>query len=126
MKTYNGIIVPKRIPTNRIMSAFQNEMYPDKLEEYTNIYRELMLSHSFPPIMGYPTIIDEDDIGREFLSGEEITEEHIGMMAWKVTDGHHRAVSATKVNIPYLEVELDYSTITSAVDMQNFKEAMKQ
>lgn len=125
MKTYNGIIVPKQIKTNRIISAFQNAMDFEKIDNYTNIMRYEMLSHSFPPITGFPTIIDEDDIGQEFLTGEEITEKHIGVLAWKVTDGHHRSVSAIEARIPYLETELDYSTLTSEVDMQNFREAMK-
>lgn len=123
MKTYNGIIVPKQIKPTLIISAFENDMDSGKVEHYTNILKEEMLSHSFPPIMGFPTIIDESDIGIFFLTGEEIEERHIGLLAWKVTDGHHRSESAIAAKLPYLETELDFSTITSEVDIKNFRDA---
>lgn len=125
MKTYNGIIVPKKIKPTLIISAFANDMDSGKVEHYTNVMRVEMLSHSFPPIEGFPTIIDESDVGDFFLTGEEIEECHIGILAWKVTDGHHRAKSAICAKLPYIETELDYSTITNEVDMKNFKDAMK-
>ena len=121
MKTYNGINVPNQIKPSMIISAFENEMDFEKVEEYTQIMKVEMLSHSFPPIMGFPTIIDEDDVGQYFLNGEEIEERHIGKLAWKVTDGHHRATSSINANLPYIEVELDYGTITSKIDLENFR-----
>ncbi len=123
MKTYNGLICPKQIKTEFIISAFENDIDSDKLEEYTNIMKTEMLSHSFPPILGFPTIIDENDIGEFFLNGEEVTEEHIGKLCWKVTDGHHRSLSAIAARLPYLETDLDYNTLTNETDLANFNAA---
>lgn len=121
MKTYNGINVPRTIKTERIISAFANDIVQEKLERYTAIMKEQMLSHEFPPIEGFPTIIDDNEIGGQFLNGEEITEEHRGWLCWKVTDGHHRSLSAIAARVPYLETELDYATITNETDLENFK-----
>ncbi len=109
---YNDLNVPETIRINRIVSAFQNAIDSDKLERYTEIMRVEMLSHSFPAIMGFPSVINEDDLGQYFLSGEEITEDHIGQLCWNVTDGHHRSLAAIEANLPYLETTLDYSCIT--------------
>lgn len=119
--TYNGIKLPQTIRTSRIISAFANEIEPEKVSKYADIMKTEMLSHSFPPIMGYPSIISEDDDGKEFLNGMEIDESHIGTLVWFVTDGHHRSLAAIEAGIPYLEVELDYSTITCEKDLLQFK-----
>ena len=116
-KTYNGILIPKTIKPTRIISAFQNEMDWKKVNEYTDIMTAEMLSHDFPDIQGFPYIIQEEDVGGMFLT-EEIEEEHIGQMAWKVTDGHHRSFAAIAANLPYIGVELDYSTITNEKDLK--------
>lgn len=121
--TYNGLNVPTTIKTNRIISAFQNEMDYDKLGEYAEIMAVQMLSHEFPPIQGYPVIIDDNEIGDCFLTGEEITEDHAGQLAWMVTDGHHRTLAAIQANLPYLGTELDYSTITNETDFKNYRAA---
>jgi len=109
---YNGINVPKTVKPSLIISAFENPIDENKVEEYTNIMRNEMLSHSFPAITGFPTVIDDSDVGNYFMSGEEITEEHIGKQVWKVWDGHHRVISAIAANLPYIEVELEYAAIT--------------
>jgi hypothetical protein len=72
-----------------------------------------MLSNNFPAIEGYPSIINEDDIGKEFLTGEEITSEHLGEYFWNVTNGHHRTLAAINANLPHLLTTLDYSCITN-------------
>jgi hypothetical protein len=118
---YNGMPVPKTVKPNMIISAFSNPVDYDKVEIYAEIMKAEMLSHEFPPIMGYPAIIDENDIGNYFLDGEEITEEHIGKNVWMVTDGHHRSLASIKANLPYIEVELDYSTITDPEDLKQFE-----
>lgn len=110
---YNGVPVGYSINPNMVISAFANEMDLDKVEKYTEIMKEQMLSHDFPPIMGYPIIISEDDLGKNFINGEEITEDFIGQRAWVVTDGHHRVFAALEVGLPMLEVQLDYSTVTN-------------
>lgn len=118
---YNGINVPPLIRTDRIISAFQNEIDESKIEEYTNVMRREMLSHDFPPINGYPSIIDEDDIGMLFLNGEEVDKSHIGTLVWYVTNGHHRAISAINAELPHLATELDCSCITDEKELQQFK-----
>jgi len=115
---YNGIRIPKQVNPNTVISSFQNEMDWDKVERYTQEMKEKMLSHDFPPITGFPSIINESDIGQKFLNGNEITEEDIGKQVWKVTDGHHRAISAINAELPYIEVELDYSTITDPNELE--------
>jgi len=120
MATYNGLTVPKTIKTGLIISAFANDIEPDKVENYTEIMKAEMLSHNFPPIMGYPVIIDEDDLEGSFIDGSNIAETCLGKMAWMVTDGHHRSLAAIEAGLPYLEVTLDYSTITNETDFKNF------
>lgn len=118
MKTYNDITIPPIIRVDRIISAFENIIDQDKLDLYTETMKAEMLSHDFPPILGFPTIITDDDTNDFFISGEKITEEHIGQLAWKVTDGHHRSLAAIKAGLPHLEVNLDYSCITSEEDLK--------
>jgi len=118
---YNGINVPPLIRTDRIISAFQNEIDESKIEEFTNIMRREMLSHDFPPINGYPSFVDEDDIGVLFMNGEVVDESHVGMLVWYVTDGHHRTISAINAELPHLATELDYSCITNEKDLQQYK-----
>lgn len=121
MFTYNGINVPTTIKPSLIISAFANEIENDKVERYAHIMRAEMLSHDFPPITGYPILIDEDDLEGWFLNGDNIPETMLGKMAWKVTDGHHRSLAAIDAGLPFLEVMLDYSTITNETELENFK-----
>ncbi len=114
---YNGIRVPETVNPRIVISAFANTIDDSKVEEYTNTMKEMMLSHDFPPITGFPTLIDENDVGDYFLSGEEITEEHVGKKAWKVWDGHHRTIAAINANLPYIQVELEKAAVT---DMDEF------
>lgn len=114
---YNGIRVPETVNPRMVISAFANPIDDSKVEEYTNTMKEMMLSHDFPPITGFPTLIDENDIGDYFLSGEEITDEHVGKKAWKVWDGHHRTIAAINANLPYIQVELEKAAVT---DMDEF------
>lgn len=69
---YNGITIPKVIKPEWIVSAFQNEMDWNKVEDFTLEMKEKMLSHDFPSILGFPSIIDENDVGQFFLCGDEI------------------------------------------------------
>ena len=103
-----GVISPELV-----ISAFSNPLDYDKIEKYSDVMKDDMLSHNFPPIKGYPIIINDGDIMRfgEFLNGENITTKDIGKYAWIVTDGHHRVFSALKVGLPELKTILDYSYI---------------
>jgi len=121
MKTYNGINVPSQIKPNLIISVFSNDTSMDKVEQYTEVMKAEMLGHNFPPIMGYPVIIDEDDLEGWFIDGSNIPETMLGKLAWKVTDGHHRSLAAINAQLPYITVMLDYSTITNETDLVNFK-----
>lgn len=98
-----------RISPKKIISAFENIIDVDKLEKYTNIFNSKMLSHGFPPIKGYPNIIDESDVGKEFLSGNVVSEDNIGEYVWVLTDGHHRTLAALEANVPYLETQIDHA-----------------
>jgi len=115
-RIYNGLNVPNTINPNLVISAFSNPIDEEKVEKYTAKMQEEMLSHDFPPIMGFPTEIDENDIGDYFLNGNEITEDDIGKRAWKVTDGHHRTLSAINAHLPYIRTELDFSTVTNQAE----------
>lgn len=117
---YNDITVPPLIRTDRIISAFSNCINDKKVQEYADIMQQDMLSHDFPPIKGYPAIIDDNDTGKTFMNGEEITEENIGQLCWNVTDGHHRTLAAITAHLPHLEVKLDYSCITSEEDLREY------
>ncbi len=117
---YNNLNVPEQIKTGLIISAFENSIDYNKLEEYTDILREEMLSNNFPPIKGFPRIISEDDIDREFLTGELVEEHHIGKLAWMVTDGHHRSLANIAANVPYVRTELDYSCITNEEELNQY------
>lgn len=120
MQTYNGKNVPTQIKPTLIISAFANEIEDAKVEEYTAIMKAEMLSHNFPPITGFPRVIDEDDLFGWFIDGREITEDLLGIEVWAVTDGHHRSLAAINARLPYLNTTLDYSTITNEEDFKNF------
>lgn len=122
MQTYNELTVPPCIKVNRIISAFQNAIDYCKVSEYTDIFKDQMLSHGFPPIMGFPSIITDQDIedGVLFMTGEPVNDTHKDLRVWYVTDGHHRTLAAIEANLPHLEVALDYSTITNENDFKNF------
>ncbi len=98
-----------RISPGRVISAFANEINDSKIEEYADIMTREGLLHTFPPIKGFPIIINEDDVERfgAFLSGVELKSSDIGEYAWVTTDGHHRVLAAIEANLPYLETKLD-------------------
>jgi hypothetical protein len=116
-KKYNGIRVPENINPRMVISAFSNPIDENKVNKYTNIMKEEMLSNDFPSITGFPIIISKDDVGESFLSGEIITEEYIGKQAWKVWDGHHRVLAAINANLPYINVRLERSAITDEKEL---------
>jgi len=105
VRTYNGITVPTLIHSSKIISAFDNVIDEESLDYY-----RMKGLDDVEPILGYPDIICEDDIGKEFISGQEVTEEHIGDIVWYVTDGHHRSIVANEQGVNLL-VELDSSCI---------------
>ena len=96
-----------------VISAFANPIEDEKVNNYSREMEVKMLEHNFPPIKGYPIIIDENDIERygKFLSGNDITINDVGRYAWVVTDGHHRVISALIAHLPFLKTILDYSYI---------------
>lgn len=101
------------ISPNYVISAFANPISQEKIEKYSDEMRLNMNNHDFPPIKGYPIIIDDGDIERfeYFLSGEKIRKNDLGKYAWVVTDGHHRVVSALNVGLPQLKTLIDYSYV---------------
>lgn len=99
------------IDPNMIIETFQNGIDSEKLEKYTDIMRDELLSHKFPPIKGYPIIITESNIGEKYLNGNKVKRKDLGKYAWKITDGHHRVLSALANNLEYVETEIDYSYV---------------
>ena len=116
MLTYNGIPFPYTIRTDRIISAFSNPVDPILVESYV-----WKLAESNPPaIMGYPTIIDWEEHGEHFMTGEEITEEHDGELAWYVTDGHHRTCAAIEAGVLTIDVEPDSTAFTLESELEAY------
>jgi hypothetical protein len=120
MQTYNGMKVPAHIDPKLIISAFENGIDHDKVTEFAAYMKMDMLGHSFPEIEGFPSIITEGDFGKEFLTGEVVTEEHLDKMVWMVTNGHHRSLAAIEAELPYFPTTLDYNTITTEIDLKNY------
>ncbi len=112
-------------PTNRIISAFCNPVDPDKVEEYAKQMKQndLETGHNgFPPIMGFASKIDEDDIENEvlFMTGDQVTVEHLGEDVWNVTDGHHRTSAAIEAELNYIETEVEYSCLTTEEELNDY------
>lgn len=100
---YHDLEVPTcQVRPSRMISAFCNPVDPEKVD----VYAQMTRYSDPPPIHGYPSIIDESDVGNYFMTGEPVTEEDIGRWAWYVTDGHHRTCAAVQAGIN-LFVELD-------------------
>jgi hypothetical protein len=68
------------------------------------------------PIKGFKSIIDENDLGMTFLSGQPIGNEHLNVEVWKVTDGHHRAVIAGEQGVE-VWVTTDYNAIVDPSEL---------
>lgn len=126
MLTYNGVYVPRQVETRLLVSAFANVIDEKKLAAYTKVIEENdLLRFDFPDIEGFPHVIDENDIGKVFLSGEEIEGNHLGVSAWFVTDGHHRSLAFLENNIKHIHVTLDRAAITSKIDLHNYDKEME-
>ncbi len=109
------------VRVDRIVSAFCNPVDDALVTQYM----ERMLAGEKPPrICGYPSIIDEDDIGQQFLSGEEIQPQHIGLNIWYVTNGHHRTCAALEAGITYLDAKIDPFTLTNYDDLAEYRTVM--
>lgn len=121
---YNGIQVPESIRTNRIASAFENAVDWDKVQQYATEMRLQDYNSgqiNFPPIMGFPSVIDEDDMNNPEFGLLDIDAPYEkGDLIWKVTDGHHRTLAAIEAGIYMLDVTLDYSCITSENELKQF------
>ena len=109
-------------PTNRIISAFENAINPHKVEEYTEIMKTLEFNHEFPPIWGFESIITEDDVNQVwFMDGKLVLKEHLGIVIWKVTDGHHRTLSAINAQLGWIEVEPDPNCFVTEEELINYR-----
>lgn len=107
-------------PTNRIISAFQNAMDPEKVNEYTEVMLAEQLNHEFPAIWGFESVIEADDVNQLwFMDGHPVLQHHVGLTIWKVTDGHHRTMAAIKAELGWIEVEPDYSCFTTQEELIN-------
>jgi hypothetical protein len=118
MVTYNDIPFPETIRTDRIISAFTNPVNPERIRSYIKQLEE----SDPPPIKGYPTIIDECDVGHEeFMTGELISEEHVGQLAFYVTDGHHRTCAAIEAGKPWLWTEPEEAAFTRVDELEQYR-----
>ena len=114
------------ISAEYIISAFANSMDWKKVEEYADRLIEEDIFNECPPILGFPRVLDEDDIGTPFIRDLESDDEEkrvdrsmIGKVIWVVTDGHHRtfafrrAYCRTKLHVfLHINAELDESNVT--------------
>lgn len=125
--TYNWIKVPENFNPKMIISAFDNPIDYNKVDKYTeDMLNEYDFEYTFPPIMWFPSIIDEDMVDNEyFLTGEPVSEDDIWKICWYVTDWHHRVLSAINANKKYIDVELDRSTITIESELELFDKIYK-
>ena len=111
----NGIEFPDRVSVDRVISSFSNPIDLEKLDVYTKM---LKYNGHPPAIAGYPAFIDEGDVGDYFMTGESITEDHIGEMAFYVTDGHHRVLAAIEAGKECLLAEPDRSAFTNQAELE--------
>lgn len=123
--TYNGIPVPRRVRTDLVLSAFCNPIDEDRVTYYVNAL-DCYSGIDVDPVTGYPTILDESDEGEYFLSGEEVTSEHFGQTAWRVCDGHHRTLAHIEAGREWIDVEVEYSAITSSADKDRYWELVRR
>lgn len=120
------------VSTDFLLSAFTNDMDWDLVEIYA---QQLILEdiyHKCPAIGGFSRILDKDDIGLKFIRDEEedecfVSEEHIGLEVWMVSDGHHRSFAFrrayTRTGIlvfKWIETELDPNCIVSEEELKNY------
>ena len=110
-----------QVRVDRIISAFFNPVNWAKVDDYAE---RMTCGETPPPILGYPTTIDENDVGERFLSGEFIEEEHIGESAWYVTDGHHRSCAALQAGLWNLDAERDSATFATWAELEEYQAVM--
>ena len=106
------------IRVNRILPAYiENHCCFDKVDTYAKRMKDNDINtghNGFPPILGYYDKVSTEDIGSAFnrlceINEELITEKHIGVDIFRVTDGNHRFLAAIKAGIFILETENDNS-----------------
>ena len=109
-------------PTNRIISAFENEMDWNKVNHYAEIMVYQGFNHEFPPIKGFECVIDQDDVNSNtvFMNGAPVLKENIGEKVWKVTDGHHRTFACIKAELGWIEVTKDFNTCVNEEELKEF------
>lgn len=106
----------KRIDPNLVISAFVNPIDKNSVEYYEKIFNSKRLNHNLKPILGFPDILNKDDIGKTFMNGESVTKEMVGKYVWILTDGHHRVTAAINTDLPYLETKLELKYLGNEED----------
>lgn len=131
---YNGIEVPESIRVECLSSAFPNSTDFNLVRDYaiSMAAEDNLFDSEFPPITGFPSVVTEDDIGKELIpqldfdsfdkTGENnfVTEDDIGKIIWMITDGHHRAFAARMSGKEWFDVVLDPNCITSSKDLDAY------
>lgn len=115
--TYNGDPIPTHAMVGRLISSFENVMSEERLE-----YWRAQDLCDFTAISGYPSEIGDGELGKEFFTGEEITDEHLGQKCWMVTDGHHRSTVLAERGVRYTKVEIDPSCFTNYEELKAWRE----
>ena len=126
--TYNGQVIPSEIDKRLIISAFENPIDPDAVEQYRGIM-EIQGIQGIAPITGYPDKLTEDDIenGVTFINGEVAGGSDVGKAVWYVTDGHHRSYAALNVDMVHsLPVMMDTTTFTDECELKAYRNALNE
>jgi len=119
---YNGMLIPSFVRSERIISAFENVIDSQKVEEFKDA---MICGEQFPPITGYPDVIDEDDVGKVFMDGSEVVKSDVGQSVWYVTDGHHRTIAAIEAGICRLNVMMDMSCFTDEDELLKYRKYLQ-
>ena len=123
----------KTISSDYLISAFDNQMDWNKVSEYAERLIIEDIYHECPAIKGFSRILDEDDIGTSFIRDqnedlEEVSEIHLGLEVWMVTDGHHRSFAFRKAYektgiliFKWIDVEPDYSCFVTNQELKEYE-----
>jgi len=127
MLKYNWIEVPESISPLKLIAWFDNPLEMDKLEKYIDNMNETYdLEYTFPPILGYPIIIDKWDVWKEMITDINwetqgfVDTNNIWQLFFVVTDWFHRSTAAITTWKKYIDIELDRESITNQEELKVF------
>ena len=125
----------EQVNTDYLISAFENGMDWDKVDEYAERLIIEDIYHECPAIQGFYRILDENDIGTPFIRHPDlegdvlVSEEHMGFKIWVVTNGHHRSFAFRKAYAKTgilvfkgIDVTPDYSCFVTQQELENYEQ----